>query len=55
MSLVSKNNVATNKFELEIQVPAEDFEKACEQVYKKKRQTHRGPWLPEGPRSPENH
>lgn len=36
MSLVSKNNVATNKFELEIQVPAEDFEKACEQVYKRK-------------------
>ena len=36
MSLVSKNNVATNKFELEIQVPAEEFEKACERVYKRK-------------------
>ena len=36
MSLVSKNNVETNKFELEIQVPAEDFEKACERVYKRK-------------------
>ena len=29
MSLVSKNNVATNKFELEVSVSAEDFEKAC--------------------------
>ena len=36
MSLVSKNNVATNTFELEIQVPAEEFEKACERVYKRK-------------------
>ena len=36
MSLVSKNNVATNKFELEVSVSAEDFEKACEAVYKKR-------------------
>ena len=36
MSLVSKNNVETNKFELEVLVPAEEFEKACERVYKKK-------------------
>ena len=36
MSLVSKNNVETNKFELEVLVPAAEFEKACERVYKKK-------------------
>ncbi len=36
MSLVSKNNVATNKFELEIKVSAEDFDKACQKVFQKK-------------------
>lgn len=36
MSLVSKKNVATNKFELEIQVSAEAFEKACETAYQKR-------------------
>lgn len=36
MSLVSKNNVATNKFELEIKVSAEDFEKACQKVYQRR-------------------
>ena len=33
MSLVSKTNTATNKYELEIKVSAEDFEKACQKVY----------------------
>jgi len=33
MSLVSKTNVATNKFELEIQVSAEVFEKACQTAF----------------------
>ena len=36
MSLVSKNNVATNKFELEVHVPADDFEKACQNAYLKR-------------------
>ncbi len=36
MSLVSKNNVATNKVELEIKISAEDFDKACEKVYRKR-------------------
>lgn len=36
MSLVSKNNVATNKFELEVHVPAEEFEKACQSAYLKR-------------------
>lgn len=36
MSLVSKNNVATNKFELEIKVSAEDFDKACQKAYQKR-------------------
>ena len=36
MSLVSKNNVAVNKFELEISVSPEQFEEACERVYKRK-------------------
>ena len=36
MSLVSKNNIATNKFELEIKVSAEDFDKACQKVFQKK-------------------
>lgn len=36
MSLVSKNNVATNKFELEVKVSAEDFEKACQKVYQRR-------------------
>ncbi len=36
MSLVSKNNVATNKFELEIHVSAEDFEKACQSAFLKR-------------------
>lgn len=33
MSLVSKNNVATNKFELEVHVPADEFEAACQNAY----------------------
>lgn len=33
MSLVSKNNVATNKYELEVHVPADEFEKACQNAY----------------------
>lgn len=36
MSLVSKNNVATNKYELEIHVPADEFEKACQNAYLKR-------------------
>ena len=36
MSLVSKNNVATNKFELEVHVPADEFEKACQNAYLKR-------------------
>ncbi len=36
MSLVSKNNVATNKFELEVSVPAEEFEKACQAAYQRR-------------------
>ena len=36
MSLVSKNNTATNKVELEIKVSAEDFDKACDKVYKRR-------------------
>ena len=36
MSLVSKNNVATNKYELEIAISPEDFESAIAGVYKKR-------------------
>ena len=36
MGLVSKNNVATNKFELEVHVPADEFEKACQNAYLKR-------------------
>ena len=35
MTLVSKNQVETNKFELEISVGAEEFEKACAKAYRK--------------------
>ena len=36
MSLVSKNNTATNKFELEFTVSPEEFEKACQKVYQRR-------------------
>lgn len=35
MTLVSKNQIETNKFELEISVGAEEFEKACAKAYRK--------------------
>ena len=34
MNLKATNNVETNKFELEIEIPAEDFNKAIDEVYK---------------------
>ncbi len=35
MTLVSKNQIETNKYELEISVGAEEFEKACANAYRK--------------------
>lgn len=34
MSLKATNNVETNKYELEIEISAEDFEAAIEKAYK---------------------
>ena len=34
MNLKATNNVETNKYELEIEIPAEDFNKAIDEVYK---------------------
>ena len=35
MSLKSSNQVATNRYQLEIELPGDVFEKAVEQVYRK--------------------
>ena len=37
MSLKATNNVETNKYELEIEISAEDFEAAIEKAYLKAR------------------
>ena len=48
MSLVSKNNVATNKYELEILISAEEFENAIAAVYKKRAKEFQVPGFRKG-------
>ena len=40
LSLKSSNQVATNRYQLEIELPGDVFEKAVEQVYRKEIKDH---------------
>ena len=44
MSLKATNNVETNKYELEIEISAEDFEAAIEKAYLKARKNTCSPY-----------
>ena len=46
--LVSKNPVETNKYELIVSVPANEFEAACEKVFKRKAKQFQVPGFRKG-------
>ncbi len=53
MSLKSSNKVDTNRYQLEVAVDAETFEKAVEQAYKKQNKKITIPGFPQRQGSPQ--
>jgi trigger factor len=52
MSLKSSNKVETNRYQLEVEVDAETFAKAVDQVYHKQSKKNHDPGLPQGQSTP---
>lgn len=48
MALKSSNKVDTNRYQLEVEIDGETFEKAVDQAYHKQNKKIDDPWLPQG-------